>query len=327
MARRVLAFAFTIIILLSTTIVVAEDGKKYHTHIPDGNHGDYLSYSVDISAWTQSIIDDSEGDDFSVIEVIVNENSPMNKTYTEQPCFEIEGDICEGVVDSWTTNFTLILEPGSDYADDKIVQLLVMEGRGEKANGTTWYETTMSMEMWYVYDGNPYHIETIDTEVEEKQILEESPEQVSVGDSWITRSESEVTITSQFRYNGGDWDVEITEESWTNTTNFVAESSGNIFTNGEPIDTLRIKTQEVGHSDYEINHVTELGVGVKRELYDEEGALLTIATLTDYFGMELENEPVIINDSEEEAGSLPGFGMFATILAIGMMALTRRELQ
>ena len=326
MTRRVLAFAFTIIILLSTTIVVAEDGKKYHTHIPDGNHGDYLSYSVDISALTQSIIDDSEGDDFSVIEVIVNENSPMNKTYTEQPCFEIEGDICEGVVDSWTTNFTLILEPGSDYEDDKIVQLLVMEGRSERANGTTWFETTMSMEMWFVYDGQQYHTEAIDTEVEEIQTLEEMPEQVSVGDSWITRSESEVTITSQFRYNGGDWDVEITEESWTNTTNFVAESSGNIFTNGEPIDTLRIKSQEMGHSDYDIDHVTELGVPVKRELYDEDGALLTIATLTDYYGMELENEPVTINDSEETAGSLPGFGIFATILAIGMMALTRREL-
>ena len=326
MARRVLALAFTIIILLSTTIVVAEDGKKYHTHIPDGNHGDFLSYSVDISALTQSMIDDSEGDDFPVIEVIINENSPMNKTYTEQPCFEIEGDICEGVVDSWTTNFTLILEPGSDYEDDKIVQLLVLEGRGERANGTNWFETKMTMEMWFVHDGQQYHTELIDTEVEEMQTLEEMPEQVSVGDSWITRTESEVTITSQFRYNGGEWDVEITEESWTNTTNFVAESSGNIFTNGEPIDTLRIKTQELGHSDYGIDHVTELGVPVKKELYDEDGALLTIATLADYYGMELENEPVTINDSEETVDSLPGFGMFATILAIGMMALTRREL-
>ena len=327
MTGRVLAFTLVITILLSTTIVVAEDGKKYHTGIPDGNHGDYLSYSVDISALTQSIIDNSEGDDFSVIEVIVNENSPLDITNTEQSCIGLDGDICEGSVMSWTTNFTLILEPGSNHEDDKIVQLLVMEDRTESVNDTKWIRSTTSMEMWYVYDGDHYHIETIDTEVEEIQILEYGPEQVSVGDSWITRSESEVTMTSQFRYNGGDWDVETTDENWTNTSNFVAESSGNIFTNGEPIDSLRIKKQEMGHSEYTIRHVTELGVPVKIEVYDEEGALLTISTLADYYGMELENEPMTINDSEDGADPLPGFGMFATILAIGMMALTRRELQ
>ena len=90
MARRVLAFALIIIILLSTTIVVAEDGKKYHVNIPDSNHGDHLVYTVEISGLTQSIIDDSQGDENPIIDVIINENSPMNMTYTEQPCIEID---------------------------------------------------------------------------------------------------------------------------------------------------------------------------------------------------------------------------------------------
>lgn len=329
MANRGLACIMVMTMIVSTTLVIAEDNQTYRVGFPEINDGDYLVMSVEISGMKQMMIEDSQEDEYPIVEIIVNENSPMNMTLTNRHCYSItSSSYCSGSMDTWTINMTSILESGSDYEDDRIIQQIVMESRTEIANGTTYESMDMALNTWFIYDGDQYHVEYEESIVEEKQLLDEKPQQVSVGDSWVIRSESQVSITSKYRLNGGDWDIEQTEEDWTNTTNYVAESNGNIFVDGQPIDSLRIKSQEIGHSDYRVRYVSELGIPLKLEVYDDDGTLDTISTLIDYCCMKLENEPVDESKTtpeSDEVGRLPGFGILMTLSAISLVALMHRR--
>jgi hypothetical protein len=170
-------------------------------------------------------------------------------------------------------------------------------------------------------DGEDYHFESVVISEKMTTPEETSPSEVSEGDSWTTREVSSVLITDRNRLNDGEWEVEVTEETWENTTNWNAESTGSVFVGGVAYDSIKIVSQEVGSAIKDVVHFSEHGFPVKMEVYGDDGSLEAIMTLTDY---QYRNEP----EPESETGfmeGLPGFGLMAAISMLSMAAIFNRN--
>ncbi len=74
--------------LISSSVVIAESGKKYLLQL-DSSPGDFFDYSVDLTGFVQSMIDDSEG---NIIDVEVNHLSAISLYSPAVSCVELTGD-------------------------------------------------------------------------------------------------------------------------------------------------------------------------------------------------------------------------------------------
>jgi hypothetical protein len=306
--------------LIGTAVAEADADKKFHTDIPDPSPGDFFQYSLDMTAFHQSLIDESQGDEDPMIDVIENEDSGLLVSYISSECVEVSGPDCHRMTMSWLTNITLVFNTGSSYDGDQFVMSMFIETVRESTEDRAWYEDTITGHIWMSIDGDDYHIESIDIEEATIEIIEGEPELVSVGDTWTTRETSDVSITEKSRMNGGDWEIENTVEEWTNSTVYNAESIGNVFIDGESTETIRIKTQEVGSSEYDIGHISQYGVPMKMVMFDEDGTLFMTATLSDYH-WQLEPSPEKASESTDEG--LPAISLIATISILAAVAIMR----
>ena len=316
MASCKLVVIVVVTFLIGSSVVIAESGKKYPLNL-DSSPGDFFEYSVDTTGLVQSMIDDSEGD---IIDIEVNAISVMRVYSPAVSCVELTGD-CHRSTTHWQLDLTTIYEEGSGIDNDRDVVIITFDDVTEANADGRWTESTTALEAWMTIDGENYHFESVAISEKVTTPEETSPSEVSEGDSWTTREVSTVLITDRNRLNEGDWDVEVTEETWENTTNWNAESTGSVFVGGVAYDSIKIVSQEVGSANKEVVHYSEHGFPVKMEKYDDLGELEVIMTLTDY---QYRNEP----EPESETGfmeGLPGFGLMAAISMLSMAAIFNRN--
>jgi hypothetical protein len=304
--------------LMSSVTVVAQTNEMFHTDLLNPSPGDYFTLTIDTSAMAQSMIDDSQGDEDVIVEVIVNEVDPMTLTFPTSGCIELTASDCTRGDMSWGMNVTLVYEEGSDFDDDRFTMEMNLYSTREIAGDHEWMKDTLESNSWFSADGEAHFMEMDEVEEFDTQITEAEPIEVSVGDSWTKRETSDVILTEKFRMDGGEWEIEITESELDTTIQFNAESVGNIYLDGEGTRSLRVKSQTLGESSYEVVHLTEHGLPMKMEMYDDDGSLEMIATLTDYQWAAEPTEETVVEDS---SSSVPGFTLAATIGLIALVAI------
>lgn len=311
----------TIVVMVTTTLVissfaVAEGEKKYKQELVDPSEGDFFEFDLDPSALEQVYIDDP---DLDVKAVESNVLPTFLMTYHGESCLNfplLSPNECHKLVTTLTMNLTLIHDDDSDvYEDDTVITMSIVTIT-ESVDGAMWSEQTIESETWMRISGQDWHVERVEVETEEVTYQGSHPLEVSVGDSWTVSEESERIITSRERLDGGEWETETTEEYESTTTNYNAESSGNVFVNGESFDSIKISAMEIGSSAMEVWYSNEYGLPVKAEIYDDDGNLEMIITLKEY---KYANEP-----TDGALGGLPGFNATAAIAMIGIATVFPR---
>ena len=311
--KAVVAIVTTILIISSG--VVAESGKKYSSVIAEPTEGDYVEFDVDLSGMFQAFIDDPE---MEVKDVENNIPPTFSMTYHGNSCINLPPSECSRTVISSAFNFTLIHDDESETYDDDTIMSMSMVITSEDAGGVGWIESTLTTDAWLNIAGEDWHLEMVEVETEDITFLGSTPSEFSVGDTWTLTTESDMITTSRERLNGGEWETETTEESWSNTTNYNAESTGNVFANGVSFDTIKLSSQEIGSSAEDVEYYSEHGIPVKMETYNEDGDLEMIVTLKEYRYL---NEPT---DNGGIMDSLPGFSAIAAVSMIGIATVFPR---
>ena len=286
-------------ILVVPSISTAENNKEYTIEM-DLIDGDIFVYDLDISGVLNSYLQVPEWD----VNEVIN-NAPDNTLTIESfgnSCINIVND-CLRLIRSYEINMTLIHDEDSDTFTDDTTLIYSYREVVENGIDMSWSEFTKSQETWMQIRGEDYYEEKIIVETVDTSTSQITPDKISVGDSWSLNTESDIVTITRVREDGGDWETETTEESWSNTTNFYAESSGNVFIGGESHDTVKISTQNIGENDLQYNYYNVNGVPIKAEYYDENGALMMILTLNEY---DYSNEP-----TNQSSQILPGFGFIA----------------
>ena len=308
----------TIVVMVTTTLVissfaVAEGEKKYRSAIAEPTEGDFVEFDVDLSGMFQAFVDDPE---MEVKDVENNIPPTFVMTYHGNSCINFPPSECSRTVITSAFNFTLIHDDESEMYDDDTIMSMSMVMIGENADGVGWTESTLTSEAWMKAYGQDWHMEMVDVETEDITYVGSAPSEFSVGDTWTLTTESDMITTSRERMNGGECETETTEESWSNTTNYNAESTGNVFANGVSFDTIRLSSQETGSSAKDVEYYSEHGIPVKMEDYNEDGDLEMIVTLKEYRYV---NEP-----KDGELAGLPGFNAIAAIAMIGIATVFPR---
>ena len=311
--KAVVAIVMTILMISSG--VVAESGKKYSNVIAEPTEGDYFEFDVDLSGMFQAFIDDPE---MEVKDVENNIPPSFTMTYHGNPGINFPPSECHRTVTTFAFNYTLIHDDESEMYDDDTIMSMSMVMTSEDADGVSWIESTRTVDTWMKAYGQDWHMEAVEEETKDITLLGSVPSEFSVGDTWTLTTESDVITTSRERMNGGEWETETTEESWSNTTNYNAESTGNVFVNGVSFDAIKLSSQETGSSAEDVEYYSEHGIPVKMEVYGEDGGLEMIVTLKEYRYL---NEPT---DSGGIMDALPGFNAIAAVSMIGIATVFPR---
>ena len=215
---------------------------------------------------------------------------------------------------SWEMNLTMVFSSGSGIDNDEAIMLMKMETITVSSGDNSESTDVTTMDMWFSIDGEPYHSETVMTELSITSSEDSTPEIVSAGDTWSEQETVTNTINEKSRMNGDPWENEDeVVENETTTTNWNAESTSNVYIGDTSYQTMKIKSEELGSNDSGYVYVAETGMPVKMEYY-EDGALQMVATLVDYSWT---NDPsqVSENTGDEVEGLLPGFTLLPTLAA------------
>ena len=327
--KAVVAIVTTILIISSG--VVAESGKKYRSVIAEPTEGDYVEFDVDLSGMFQAFIDDPE---MEVKDVENNIRPTFSMTYHGNSCINLPPSECSRTVISSAFNFTLIHDDESETYDDDTIMSMSMVITGEDAGGVGWIESTLTTDAWLNIAGEDWHLEMVEVETGDITYVGSAPSEFSVGDTWTLTTESDMITTSRERLNGGEWETETTEESWSNTTNYNAEVWGQSSSN-PGIDTIKLSSQEIGSSAKDVEYYSEHGIPVKMETYNEDGDLEMIVTLKEYRYLKLCGSPepfhgfsaICYGEPADNGGimdSLPGFNAIAAVSMIGIATVFPR---
>jgi|SaaInlStandDraft_2_1057019.scaffolds.fasta_scaffold43400_2 hypothetical protein len=309
--RMMVIIVVTILVIPSSS--AAENDKEYFTGM-DLIEGDFFDYNLDMSGVLNSYLEEPNLD---VNEVINNEpDNLMTFTSYGNSCINIENN-CLRMIRSYEVNITLIHDDDSQTFTDDTTLMMSFREVSEEGENIYWSELTENQEIWMQVDGEDFHQESIVTTITDSTRSQMSPNKISVGDSWSFNIESDIVTIIRERIDGGDWDTETTEESWSNTTNFFAESSGAVFIDGESHDTVKVSKQDLGENEVEFVYYNVNGIPIKSEFFDESGVLLMLLTLNEY---DYSNEP-----TDQSSLTLPGFGFIAATSMIMVATLIPKK--
>jgi len=311
MNKKVFSITFVFIACLFSPIASSESSQDFTVNNADPimSTGDYFSYSLDMSGLMNSMKSED------IIQVQENSNSGMRMEYGGTSCLQTDWTDCNVLLMSWETNMTITFSDDSGIDNNQAVMVMVMESTIVNSGLQSQDTYERKMDMWFSVDGEPYHDETIGTEITTAIAENEEPKSIQVGDTWTVRKSSETIINEKTRMNEEPWEHEDEEiESETITTNYNAEGLSNVYVGEMMYETLKVKSQEMG-SDASYVYVAATGMPVKLEYY-EEGDLQMIGTLEDY---KWTNEPSISGNTDSNEGGLidelPGFTIIPTVIA------------
>ena len=279
---------------------------------PEMTTGDYFLYDLDMTGMLESMEDEN------IEEVQENSNSGMRMEYGGDSCLQTGWEDCRIGLMTWEVNLTMILSEGSGIDDDQAVMLMKLESTTVFSGMKSQDTSVTSMDMWFTIDGEPYHSESVMTEVTVTTTESVEPEQLKVGDTWTTEEVVETTYNEKSRMNGDAWEHEDEiVDTVEITTNYNAESISNVYVGSTSYQTMKVKHDEMGSEVMGYVYTAESGMPVKMEYY-EDGSLQMIATLTEYSWT---NEPSHTGETDlaDDLG-LPGFTM-VSLMASSVFAV------
>ena len=313
MNKRIVSIVITVMFCLISPIASSESSQNFTVDNtdPEMSTGDYFHYSLDMGGLLLSMESESE----NIIDVQENSNTGMRMEYGGTSCLQTDWTDCDVLLMTYELNMTVVFSSGSGIDNDRMVVLMRDESTIVHSGLQSQDTMVSTMDMWYTIDGEPYHDETIGTEITTEIAENEEPESIKVGDTWTVRESTETIINEKTRMNDEPWEHEDEEiESETITTNYNAEGLSNVYVGEMMYETLKVKSQEMG-SDASYVYVAATGMPVKLEYY-EEGDLQMIGTLEDY---KWTNEPSISGNTDSNEGGLidelPGFTIIPTVIA------------
>ena len=300
----------TILIIITSPLASSESNDDFtvNNEDPEMSTGDYFLYELDMSGLLNSMEDED------IDEVLENSNSGMRMEYGGDSCMLTGWEDCSVSLMSWEMNITMVFSSGSGIDNDEAIMLMKMETITVSSGDNSESTDVTTMDMWFSIDGEPYHSETVMTELSITSSEDSTPEIVSAGDTWSEQETVTNTINEKSRMNGDPWENEDeVVENETTTTNWNAESTSNVYIGDTSYQTMKIKSEELGSNESGYVYVAETGMPVKMEYY-EDGALQMVATLVDYSWT---NDPsqVSENTGDEVEGLLPGFTLLPTLAA------------
>ena len=299
-----------IFIIITVPFASSESNDEFavNTGDPEMTTGDYFLYDLDTSGLLNSMEDEE------IDEVFENSNYGMRMEYGGDSCLQTGWEECYISLMSWEMNLTIVFSNGSGIDNDEAIMLMKMETTTVSSGDNSESTDVTEMHMWFTIDGEAYHSEMVKTELSITSEEGNSPEIVSVGDTWSVQKTVTSTINEKSSMNGDPWEHEDEiVENETTTTNWNAESISNVYIGDTSYQTMKIKSEELGSDELAYVYVAETGMPVKMEYY-EDGALQMIATLVDYSWT---NEPSQnpMDNADEAEGLLPGFTLLPTLVA------------
>jgi hypothetical protein len=288
--------------------------------------GDWFKFELisnEAEDWKEAFSDE----DNTVQAVQINGAAEALMEHISDNCENVDPTGCSRLRLTMSFNHTLIFESGSDYDDDTVVISSALTSILE-SNGThSWMMDTMTMDVWMSVDGESYHVEIVDEEVN-RSVSDSDPLSVSLGDSWIIRENGTTQITSKSRTNGGDWEFESSVETYEKTTNYNAVSIATVYVGTRVYDCIKIEDQVIGESEKGIGYHAWHGLPTKMEMYDEDGELEMMMLLSEYSWA---NEPTkSTGQSEVESGDggmvdIPFPGIVSTTVVFLVTAIILRR--
>jgi len=312
--RKQFISIFLILLIFIAPLASSESNPDFtvDNKEPEMTTGDYFLYDLDMTGMWDSMEDED------IEEVQENSNSGMRMEYGGDSCLQTGWEDCSIGLMSWEVNLSIIFSAGSGIDNDRAVMLMKLEST-IVSSGMKSHDTSVnSMEMWFTIDGEPYHSESVTTEVTISTTESVEPEQLKVGDTWTTQKDVETTINEKSRMNGDAWEHEDeVTESVEVTTNYNAEGISNVYIGDTSYQTMKIKSEEMGSGEMGYVYTAESGMPVKMEYY-QEGSLQMIATLTEY-SWTAEPSQTGETDLADDLG-LPGFTM-VSLMASSVFAI------
>jgi len=314
----------TIVLCLISPFASSETSQDFTVNNTDPTMsiGDYFSYSLDLSGLMSSM--ESE----NIIQVYENSNSSIRMEYGGSSCLQTDWTDCDIALMSDEMNITMVFSHDSGIDNNRAVMVMVMESTIVHSGLQSQDTTETKIDMWYTIDGEPYHDETIGTEITTSIAENEEPESIKVGDTWTVRESSETITNEKTRTNEEPWEHEAEEiENKTTTTNYNAESFSNVYVGERMYETLKIKSEELASNESTYMYLAITGMPIKMEFY-EDGNLQMIMTLEEY---KWTNEPSLSKTSESnEEGlidELPGFTSISAFIALILALVVMRQNQ
>ena len=312
--RKQFISIFVILLIFIAPLASSESNLDFtvDNKEPEMTTGDYFLYDLDMTGMLDSMEDED------IDEILENSNSGMRMEYGGDSCLQTGWDDCNIGLMTWELNLTIIFSEGSGVDNDRAVMLMKFESTSVSSEMKSQDTTINSIDMWFTVDNEPYHSESVLTEVSVTTTESVEPESVKVGDTWTTEEAIETIVNEKSRMNGDAWEhEEEIVETENITTNYNADSVSNVYVGSTSYQTMKIKSEEIGSEEVGYIYLADSGMPIKMEYY-EEGSLQMIATLTEYSWT---NEPSQASETDlAEENALPGFTM-VSVMASSILAV------
>jgi len=312
--RKQFISIFLILLIFIAPLASSESNPDFtvDNKEPEMETGDYFLYGLDIAGMLDSMEDED------IDEVLENSNSGMRMEYGGDSCLQTGWEGCDIGLMTWEANLTMILSEGSGIDNDRIVMVMKAESTVVSNELMSQDTTVQTIDSWFTADGEAYHQEFVMTEVVVSTKQSNGPEQLNVGDTWTTEKDVESTYNEKMRTNGGEWEHEDEViETESITTNHNAESVSTVYIGNTSYQTMKVKYEDVGTDEMEYLYLTNSGMPVKMESY-QDGSLFMIASLIDY---NWTKEPSQVSETDlSEESALPGFTMISVMASCVLAA-------
>jgi len=316
------------IILLSTLTAVPISGELEFHEFPEFKIGDYFKYKVVADRFVDEMGEDIGGDDYIGAEDISIGNVELRVTGEELVTVDGVDYSCYIGVITWEMEFTLLFEEGTmGTDDDKVSYHLSMETKGwdTKSNQTTVkVEDKLYMEMRFKDDGEDHLIqmESITKEIYTSHSGVDMKFPLTVGSTWTESSTHTANTTERSKVDDDDWEIEYIEEEVTKTTEYEVLGENRVSVEAGSFKCLKIKSQDHGESEYDVDFYDRNGIWVKGLIYSSDGTLNMSMELCEY---KMTNAVAGSEATEEEPGYIPGFKIIPVTIAISTCGFWLRK--
>ena len=254
----------TILFLLIIPLNVSSD-DEFKVTKADYLVGDYFEYS----GYTNTVVNDFKTK-------LINENNDADVSIMENT--ELRVDIssfeecelrdytgfCQRGKTAHSVNMSLNWDHNStNYLNDQMYVIITTNEESLTTQSESpWSWTKRSVVVTSIFstkNNDQHNVERRTTHEFTTHTSGETPEIISVGDSWISVESRELSTEFAKRENNGLWDKIITNENITNTRIFNAESYELLNTELGIIPSILVTEGDINSGNYSVAYLDELG--------------------------------------------------------------------